>query len=425
LKREGLIDLVLAGVALLCMLSSSSFRGAYGKSPSAGKSVWAEAPHWGEGGVPQFQFDPSFPKMPSKWKMGYGSYVTGDNEGNVWVLSRPRYVQHPRGKIPPDLTSTPVPPVMEFDSNGNYIRGWGGQSGPGYQWPSDEHGLTVDYKGFVWIVGDLDPDTPNPEHLSNDNQILKFTKDGKFVMAIGTSGQIGSNATEILNGATSLYVYPKTNELFVTDGYGNSRVMVYDADTGKFRRMWGAYGHKPLDMDQRPARSKPSLNPWLAVSEVLQQFGDPVHDVKVSNDGLVYIADRGNKRVQVFTMDGKFLTEQFINLDTSGGSAGGLAFSPDERFLYVGGAQGKDIWILNRRTLEVLGVTDAGSPKGTHHHMIGSDSKGNLYEVIVNGDNNPVGQTGESHPLIFKYAFKGYSLKTSCPPCESVRTDLQ
>jgi hypothetical protein len=419
-----LIGLVLTGIAFFWMLPSASFRVAYGQSPS-GKRASAEAPHWGEGGVPQFQVDLSFPKLPSNWKMGYGSAVTGDSEGNVWVLSRPRYVQHPRGKIQPDLTSTPVPPVMEFDSNGNYIRGWGGESGPGFQWPSDEHGLTVDYKGFVWIVGAMDPDTPNPEHLPNDNQILKFTRDGKFVMAIGKSGQVGSNATEVLNGATGLYVYPKTNELFVTDGYGNSRVMVFDAETGKFKRMWGAYGHRPLDMDQRPPRSKLVPNPWLAVSEVLQQFGDPVHDVKVSSDGLVYIADRGNKRVQVFTIDGKFLTEQFIGLETPGGSVGGLAFSPDERFLYVGGPQGKDIWVLNRRTLEVLGTTDAGAPKGLHHHMIGSDSKGNLYEVIVNGDNNPAGQLKDPHPLAYKYAFKGYSPKTSCPACDPVRSDLQ
>jgi DNA-binding beta-propeller fold protein YncE len=205
---------------------------------------------------------------------------------------------------------------MEFDDEGNFIQAWGGESAPGYQWPSNEHGIHIDNKGFVWILGNADGKSNNPAGLPNDNQILKFTRDGKFVMAIGESGQTGSNATQVLRGATSLRVYAKTNELFVTDGYGNSRVMVYDADTGRFKRTWGAYGNTPLDMEQRPPRSALSTIPWVAVSEVLQQFGSPVHDVLISNDDLVYVADRGNKRVQVFTPEGKFITEQFVGLDS-------------------------------------------------------------------------------------------------------------
>src|SRR6266567_3150767 len=316
MKRNSLIGFVLAGVVLLWMLPRT-FRLVYAQSGSA-RSGSAQAPHWGEGGVPQFQFDPDFPKVPSKWKLRFVSSVAGDSQGNVWIISRPRNVKS-------DESSTPAPPVMEFDSNGNFVRGWGGEGGPEYQWPSNEHGISVDYKGFVLIIGNADSKSNNPARLPNDNQILKFTKEGKFVMAIGRNNQTGSNATEVLRGATNMYVYPKTNELFVSDGYGNSRVMVYDADTGKFKRMWGAYGHKPLDMDQRPPRSKPKDDPWLAVSEVLQQFGSPVHDLKVSSDGLVYVADRGNKRVQLFTTDGKFLTEQFLGLDLPGESVGGLA----------------------------------------------------------------------------------------------------
>ena len=265
--------------------------------------------------MPQFEKDPAWPKVPAKWKMGFGSAVAIDADDHVWVLSRPHTLEHPRSTSP-DTKTTPAPPVMEFDNAGNFIQGWGGESGPGYQWPSNEHAITVDYKGFVWIMGNADGDRNNPAHLPNDNQILKFTKAGKFVMAIGKSGQTGSNATEVLRGGTGLRVYPKTNELFASDGYGNSRVMVYDADTGKFKRMWGAYGNKPLDMAARPPRSKLMENPWVAVSEVLQQFGSPVHDVDISNDGLVYVSDRGNKRVQVFTPEGKFVAEQFVGLDS-------------------------------------------------------------------------------------------------------------
>ena len=303
--------------------------------------------------------------------------MTIDEKDHVWILSRPRGLAHPRSTAP-DLTSTPAPPVMEFDNAGNFIQGWGGESGPGYQWPSNEHGITVDYKGFVWIMGNADGKRTIPANLPNDNQILKFTKDGKFVMAIGKSGQTGSNETEVLRGATGLEYYPKTNELFVSDGYGNSRVMVYDADTGKFKRMWGAYGNKPLDMEARPHAFQPCreriVSRVCGVSEVLQQFAVP-HDVNISDDGLVYVSDRGNKRVQVFTPEGKFIAEQFVGLESKYPlQARSTAFSPDQRFLYVGGTP--VIYILNRKTLEVLGSFDIGCaqahPPG---HQIAADQK--------------------------------------------------
>jgi len=376
--------------------------------PVSGQAT--QAPHIGEGGLPQFEKDPAWPKVPSKWKMGFGSAVTGDDQGHIWVLSRPKTLAHPR-LTKPDLTSVPAPPVMEFDQAGNFIQGWGGESGPGYQWPSNEHGLTVDSKGFVWVLGNADGKMNNPADLPNDNQILKFTKAGKFVMAIGRSGQTGSNKTEVLKGATSLYYWARTNELFVSDGYGNSRIMVYDADTGKFKRMWGAYGNKPLDPEDRPKPSAPGRFPWLQVSEVLQQFASPVHDVKVSDDGLAYVADRGNKRVQVFTPDGKFIAEQYVGLDNKFPlQARGVAFSPDQRFLYVGGAP--VVYILNRRTLEVLGQFVTGSPEGdSPGHLIGIDNKGNVYVVQaeLTGADGKSGGTGA-----YKWVFKGYSPATRC-----------
>lgn len=380
----------------------------------------AETPHIGEGGLPRFQKDLTWPRVPSKWKMGFGTAVAIDVDDNVWVLSRPRTLVHPRSTAP-DFTSAPAPPVMEFDNQGNFIQGWGGESGPGYQWPSNEHSITVDYKGFVWILGNADGRNDNPANLPNDNQILKFTKDGKFVLAIGESGQTGSNATEVLKGATGLRVYPKTNELFVSDGYGNSRVMVYDADTGKFKREWGAYGNKPLDVDARQPQTVIPANercPLLcAIWPALQQLTVP-HDVDVSDDGLVYVSDRGNKRIQVFTTDGKFIGEQFIGLDNKNYlQARSTAFSPDQRFLFVSGTP--VVYILNRRTLEILGSFDVGStqahPPG---HQIAADHKGNLYLVQVElvGPDGKSGGTGA-----YKFLFKGYSPVNSCPPCQSTR----
>src|ERR1700675_4551228 len=396
-------------------------------SPSAfAQAASAQAPHIGEGGLPQFEKDPAWPKVPAKWKMGFGSAVAVDADDHVWVLSRPHTLVNPRSTSP-DAKSQAAPPAAEFDNAGNFIQGWGGESGPGYQWPSNEHAITVDYKGFVWIMGNADGTRNNPANLPNDNQILKFTKAGKFVMAIGESGQTGSNATEVLRGGTGLRVYPKTNELFASDGYGNSRVMVYDADTGKFKRMWGAYGNKPLDMDQRPPiePSNPSeLCPMVCgIWSTYQQFSVP-HDIKFSSDGLAYIADRGNKRVQVFTPDGKFVAEQFVGVDSKFPlQARSVAFSPDpaQRFLYVSGSP--DIYILNRRTLEVLGSFNIGSPQGDPPgHLINVDHEGNVYEVQaeLSGADGHSGGAGA-----YKLAFKGFSTKVSCPPCESTKRTEQ
>ena len=407
-----LITGTIPAALLLALVISRSSEPAYAQGVNT-------APHIGEGGVPQFEKDPAWPKVPSKWKMGFGSAVVGDEQGHVWILSRPKTLAHPRTTAP-DLTSTPAPPVMEFDQAGNFIQGWGGESGPGYQWPSNEHGMAVDAKGFVWIVGNADGKSNNPADLPNDNQILKFTKSGKFVTAFGKSGQTGSNKTEVLKGATSLFYYAKANELFVSDGYGNARIMVYDADTGKVKRMWGAYGGKPLDPEDRPKPSEPRPNPWLRVAESLQQFGSPVHDVKVSNDNLVYVADRGNKRLQLFTPEGKFIAEQFIGLDSKEPlQARGIAFSPDpeQRFLYVAGTP--RVFVLNRRTLEVLGSFVTGSPQGdSPGHLMGTDTNGNVYVVQaeLTGADGKSGGTGA-----YKFTFTGYSPAVKCPPCEPIR----
>jgi len=414
MKLNRFFAFVLTGIVLLWVLPHFS-------PPVLGQSDPAEAPHLGEGGLPQFERDSNFPKVPSKWRMGFGSDVAVDAQDHIWVLSRPHSLRHPRS-TPPDLVSVPAPPVMEFDTEGNFIQAWGGDSGPGYQWPSNEHGITVDDKGFVWILGNADGARNNPANLPNDNQVLKFTKEGKFVMAIGKSGQTGSNATEVLRGATSVRVYRKSNEVFVTDGYGNSRVMVYDADTGMFKRMWGAYGNKPLDLDQRPVapESKPNeLCPMVCgIWSVFQQFSVP-HDIKFSNDGLAYIADRGNKRVQVFTPEGKFVAEQYIGIDSKYPlQARSVAFSPDaaQRFLYVAGAP--DIFILNRRTLEVLGSFTIGTPQGDPPgHLINADHQGNVYAVQAELS----GADGHGGAGAYKFAFKGYSPRIECPPCEPTR----
>jgi NHL repeat len=258
--------------------------------------------------VPKFEVDPAWPKIPNGWTLGQVASAAADDQDHIWILHRPRVVR-------PDQKTGP--PVMEFDAAGNYLQGWGG-AGTGYDWPQSEHGIYVDYKGFVWVGGQ-----------GNDDQILKFTKTGKFVMQLGHASAKKSNQdTQSFWKPADVFVYPKTNELFVADGYGNKRIIVFDAETGAFKRMWGAYGNTPMDdepvagaigrgaagggggrgpnLTRVPAKELPSTDPRPS------QFST-VHGVKVSNDGLVYVADRGGKRVQVFTVDGKYVTQSWID----------------------------------------------------------------------------------------------------------------
>jgi len=347
--------------------------------------------------IPQFQIDPAWPRIPNGWTLGQVASVASDEQDHIWVLQRPRTIR-------PGQSA--APPVMEFDQAGTYLQGWGGP-GHGYDWPKSEHGIFVDYKGYVWIGGS-----------GNDDQILKFTKAGNFVMQIGHAGAKKSNQdTGSFWKPADVFVYPKTNELFVADGYGNKRIIVFDADTGKYKRMWGAFGNAPRDepspgTDEKkpeanriPAKDLPADDPGPS------QF-DTVHGVKVSTEGLVYVADRGGKRVQVFTVDGKYVKQVFIDrwCEAPGGSnlfcgdgqtAAGVAFSsdPGQRFLYVASRSPARVWVLDRRTLELL--TSFGRPGVAPgefyviHHMA-TDAKGNLYTAEV-----------EDGRRVQKFVFKG------------------
>src|SRR5580692_10955634 len=193
--------------------------------------------------LPMFEVDSAWPKVPAQWKLGDASSIAIDAQDNVWVLHRPRTLK-------PEQAAMAAPPVIVFDTAGNYIKAWGGAAA-GYEWPEREHGIHIDYQGFVWLGGNSCPTNglPGLKPVADD-QLLKFTQDGKFVMQIGHSNQSKGNAdTANLHRPADEWVYPQTNELFVADGYGNHRVAVFDADSGKFKRMWGAFGNKPMDDD--------------------------------------------------------------------------------------------------------------------------------------------------------------------------------
>ena len=342
--------------------------------------------------IPKFEVDPTWPKLPAKWVWGQVSSISFDEQDNAWVLQRPSSVRD-------DQKDKAAPPILEFDAAGNFIQGWGGP-GPGYDWPETEHGIYADPKGFIWVGG----------NGKTDNHLLKFTKAGKFVMQIGHKGASkGNKDTVNVNQAADTFLYAKTNELFVADGYGNRRVIVFDADTGAFKRMWGAFGNVPTDNE--PAPPPVPEGKRIPAKELTdhgpEQFVQPVHAARVSNDGLVYVSDRGGKRVQVFTLEGKFITQVFIDRYCeaphcgNGQTVAGTAFSqdPEQRFLYVASRSPARVWILDRKTLEPL---DSFGRNGiapgefyVMHHM-NVDSKGNLYVTEV--------QDGKR---IQKFVFKG------------------
>jgi hypothetical protein len=336
--------------------------------------------------LPVFEVDRTWPKLPPQWKVGDVSHINADSQGNVYLLHRPRTLKER------DFAHA-APPVLVFDRDGNFLHAWGGD-GPGYDWPQREHGIYVDTKGFVWIGGNSCPTPTGQQRLSfanaarrscgdscstdelprlkpvTDDQLLKFTADGKFVMQIGHSDQSRGNADmENLHRPSDAHYYAPTNEIFVSDGYGNHRVAVFDADTGAFKRTWGAFGNRPQDDDHCEIVAKDDGSP-LGPS----QF-NIVHSLRVSNDGTVYVADRENRRVQSFTVAGAFV-KQLRQPD--GPRAASLAFSPDaeQKFLYVGNSD--NVTLVDRKSLEILGtIKPPGSTGGGH--MIGADPSGNIY----------------------------------------------
>jgi hypothetical protein len=314
--------------------------------------------------LPMFEVDAAWPKIPAKWKVGDASSFAVDAQDNVWLLHRPRTLKDP------DFAMA-APPVMVFDPAGNNIKAWGGESA-GYEWPQREHGIHIDYKGFVWLGGNSCPTNGLPRLKPvADDQLLKFTQDGKFVLQIGHSNQSKGNAdTANLHRPADVWVHQQTNELYVADGYGNHRVAVYDSDTGAFKRMWGASGNKPVDDDHCEI-----VRPSFDNSQGPSNFSI-VHSIRVANsDGMVYVADRENRRLQEFLPDGTFV-KQLRRTETP--FAANLAFSPDreQQFLYVG--SGKSITIVDRKTLEAVGSIQVPRMIGGGH-LIQTDSKGNIY----------------------------------------------
>jgi hypothetical protein len=341
--------------------------------------------------APRFEVDPFWPKpMPNNWVMGMTIGIGVSSDDHVWVIHR--------GNDPGNLDRTelavvkegaprvgeccnPAPPVLEFDAAGNLVGSWGGQpKDNSYDWPESNHGIVVDHKGFVWIGGNGGPDA----------HILKFTRDGKFVAQYGKKnarlkeGAPGAKPTFVANSmdmnnfgrVAKIFIDPKANEGYVADGYFNHRVAVIDLDSGKIKRFWGAYGKPPTD---------DPLGPYDPAAPVAQQFRTPVHCAEVSNDGFVYVCDRPNDRVQIFTREGKFVKEVFVAKETrADGSVWDIAFSKDpaQKYLYMADGVNEHVRVFDRQSMTELynfgyGGRQPGMFLGVH--SIATDSKGNIY----------------------------------------------
>jgi DNA-binding beta-propeller fold protein YncE len=355
-----------------------------------------------QGGVqaPRFEVDPFWPKpLPNHWVLGNAIGVWVDDQDVVWIINRGSATLADTEKaleLKAGECCAGAPPVLAYDAAGNLVRHWGGP-GQGFDWPASNHGIFVDRSGNVWIGG----------NGPGDSHILKFTKDGKFLMQVGkpnarrsganAQGQPtfagGSNDPDNFGRVAKIFVDSKANEAYLADGYLNKRVAVLDANTGKMKRSWGAYGNKPDDTNL--GNYNPDVPP-------VKQFRNPVHCADVSNDGFVYVCDRVNDRIQVFRTDGTFVKEAFIVKSTkSSGSVWDVAFSkdPQQRYLFLADGINNRVHVLLRDTLEILtSFGDGGRQPGQFYgvHSIAVDSKGNLYTT----------ETWEGKRLQ-KFVFKG------------------
>jgi DNA-binding beta-propeller fold protein YncE len=321
--------------------------------------------------APRFEVDPMWPKpLPNHWIMGNTIGVGIDSRDHIFIIHRAGSLEakelYAAENPPASECCIAAPPVLEFDAEGNMVKAWGGP-GQGYEWPESNHGITPDSKGNLWIGG----------NGANDGHVLKFTRDGKFVKQFGFAyASAGSNDMWAFSKVAKISLDEGANEAYVSDGYGNKRVAVLDMDTGKIKRYWGAYGNKPDDTNM--GNYNPSAPP-------IQQFRNPVHCAEPSKDGLIYVCDRPNDRIQVFTKDGKFQKEVFVAKTTKGdGSTWDIAFSKDaeQKYFYLADGANEKIRVFDRKALtELTSFGDGGRQPGQFYavHSIATDSKVNLY----------------------------------------------
>jgi len=360
--RRSDVVIVAVGVALIFVLGVAS----------ACMDERAEVAQAEGGEVPIFEVDPLWPKpLPNHWILGSTIGVSVDSRDHIWIIHRQTTFNAANelgATLDPPTTECclPAPNILEFDQEGNLVGSWGGP-GEGYDWPQSNHGITVDAMDNVWIGG----------NGNGDGHVLRFTNTGRFLAQYGTPGtDRGSTSTEHFGRPAKISFDAENDEVYVADGYSNKRVAVVDINTGAIKRFWGAYGNVPSD------EYTGSYDPN---APLIQQFRSPVHCAEPTADGLVYVCDRPNDRIQVFRKDGTFVAEKRIAPMTMGdGSTWDIAFSrdPNQQYMYLADGKNMKVYIIERESLEVLtSFGDGGRQPGLFFavHSIATDSQGNIY----------------------------------------------
>lgn len=349
-------------------------------------------PHKRIADAPDFKVDADWPKpLPNQWLIGQVAGIAVDGQDRIWIVQRPLSLTADEAgaaqEPPRSECCHPAPSIMQFDREGNLLRAWGGPSDPGFltarctpaigcEWPTNEHGIFVDHNDNVWMAG----------NGAGNHVVLKFSADGTFLLQVGKLGVTGGsndtagapNGTPLLGQPADVEVDPQSNEAYISDGYQNKRVLVVDADTGLYKRHWGAYGNVPSDA---------APEPYQPGQTGASQFRNPVHCVKIASDGYVYVCDRVNNRIQVFQRNGTYVREFYLDTATLGnGSAWDVDTSPDERWLYNADGENNKVWILER-LFGSVGDTFGrnGRSAGQFHwiHNLATDSAGNIYTAEV------------------------------------------
>ena len=388
--------------------------------------------------APRYKFDPDWPKtMPNKWKIGGVTGLAVDKDDNVWVYDRPNDLRDMelKAELSPAIADCCVrpPSMIHIDKNGNVIGSFD---------PPQGHGMAVDSKGFVYLgnsvrgmntVRKYDPKTgqllmsvprtPETQGGGGEEDEAPAARQpgrggpgptGTFPAPRGGgdgggggAGRRGANpaAQQAAAAAAAAFLakYPPStpmivgqieevrldeaaHELYAADSSFGGRVMVFDLDTFAFKRGWGAYGHKLPDID--PGNAARVYTPG---GPFAKEFRGHL-TLNISNDGLVYAADRAGNRIHVTDKQGKFVKEIPVATFTTGGSAGGVMFSPDkdQKFLYVCDINNNHVWFIDRQTGMTVGQLGSMGQNGGQFfglHMIATDSKGNLYTgEVFNGE---------------------------------------
>jgi hypothetical protein len=370
-RRAGTL-LILATGALFAACDNPTPTGAPGTGIGAAPPAGPPAEFGAAGVAPRFEVDPFWPKpLPSHWLLGSTIGVSVDSRDHVWIIHRQQSLNEETeasaGKNTPVGTCCMAAPnVIELDAQGNVASSWGGP-GEGYDWPTSNHGITVDHMDNIWIGG----------NDVKDAHILKFSRSGQFLLQLGKPEQ-NQGSLDAVNfwRVAKISIDAEANEAYVADGYGNKRVVVLDATTGERKRFWGAYGNAPDDTD---------LGVYDPAAPPAQQFRNPVHCAEPSRDGFVYVCDRVNNRIQVFRKDGTYVSELRVAPETRGaGAVWDIAFShdPGQSYIYLADGLNERVYIIHRESMRILTSFGGGGRQPGQFfgvHSIAVDSQGNIY----------------------------------------------